>query len=154
MTASEAWALFGEGNGAANLAQMLARIAHYRRTPIAPGEDPLIGCVFIRDVCFFPPDESAPPPDFSANIVQGKSYDLSREPAATYFGDLIQRILGHAVDIDLAGPWNRQGPVFGDPRLALCVPKTCATWADAPQHAVGLVSRLAPGGRCRGPGVR
>jgi len=31
----------------------------------------------------------------------------------------------------------------------LCVPKTCATWADAPQHAVGLVSRLAPGGRCR-----
>jgi hypothetical protein len=36
----------------------------------------------------------------------------------------------------------------------VCVPKTCATWADAPQHAVGLVSRLAPGGRCRGPGVR
>jgi putative restriction endonuclease len=58
------------------------------------------------------------PPDFSANIVQGKSYDLSREPAATYFGDLIQRLLGHAVDIDLASPWNWQGPVFGDPRLA------------------------------------
>ena len=34
----------------------------------------------------------------------GKCYDLSREPAATYFGDLIQRLLGHAVDIDLAGP--------------------------------------------------
>jgi putative transposase len=31
----------------------------------------------------------------------------------------------------------------------LCVPKTCATWADAPQLAVGLVSPLAPGGRCR-----
>jgi hypothetical protein len=53
MTASEAWMLFGEGNGAARLEQMLARIGRYRRTPIAPGEDPVIGCVFIRDVCFF-----------------------------------------------------------------------------------------------------
>ena len=119
ITASEAWALFGEGNGAPSLEQMLARVGHYRRTPIAPGEDPVIGCVFIRDVCFFPPDESAPPPpDFAANIVQGKSYDLSRQPATAYFADLIQRMLGHTVDIELAGSWNRQGPVFGDPRLA------------------------------------
>ena len=29
------------------------------------------------------------------------------------------------------------------------MPKTCATWAYAPQHAVGFVPRLAPGGRCR-----
>ena len=43
MTASEAWALFGEGNGAPSLEQMLARVSHYRRTPIAPGEDPTIG---------------------------------------------------------------------------------------------------------------
>jgi HNH endonuclease len=119
MTASEAWALFGQGNGAASPEQMLARIGQYRRTPIAPGEDPLIGCVFIRDVCFFPPDESAPPPpDFAASIMQGKSYDLGREPAAAYFSDLLRRMLGYTVEIDLAGPWNRQGPVFGDPRLA------------------------------------
>ena len=50
--------------------------------------------------------------------MQGKSYDLSGEPAAAYFGDLIQRMLGHTVDIDFAGPWNQQGPVFGDPRMA------------------------------------
>jgi hypothetical protein len=80
------WPLFGEGNGAASLEQMLARIGPYRRAPIAPGEDPVIGCVFIRDVCFLPPDEAAPPPpDFSADIVQGKSYDLSQRPAAAYF---------------------------------------------------------------------
>jgi hypothetical protein len=30
----------------------------------------------------------------------------------------MQRMLGHAVETDRAGPWNRQGPVFGDPRLA------------------------------------
>ncbi len=32
----------------------------------------------------------------------------------------------------------------------LCVPKTCATWADAPQLTVGSVSRRASGGH--GPG--
>jgi Ca2+-transporting ATPase len=36
-----------------------------------------------------------------------------------------------------------------DAEQTLCVPKTFATWADAPQLAVGLVSPLAPGGRCR-----
>ncbi len=95
MTASKAWPLFGEGNGAATPEQMLAKIGRYRRAPIAPGEDPVIGCVFIQDVCFFPPDEAAPPPPgFSANIVQGKSYDLSQQPAAAYFSDLIERMLG------------------------------------------------------------
>src|SRR5690242_17390829 len=50
--------------------------------------------------------------------MQGKGYRLRPEPAAAYLGDLIQRVLGHTVEIDLAEPWNRPGPVFGDPRLA------------------------------------
>jgi len=29
---------------------MRARIKHYRREPIARGEDPVIGCVFVRDL--------------------------------------------------------------------------------------------------------
>jgi hypothetical protein len=33
---------------------------------------------------------------------------------------------------------------------SLWVPKTCATWADAPQLAVGSVSRLASGGHVSG----
>lgn len=117
MTASEAWAYFGDGNGTATLEQMLARIAHYRRTPLTPGEDPVIGCVFIRDVRFFPPDEvSAPPPEFARNVVQGKTYDLSSPSVSGYFRELI-RMLGVTVQIDFSEPWHRQGPVFGDPRL-------------------------------------
>ncbi len=117
MTASEAWDYFGEGNGTATLEQMLARIAHYRRTPLAPGEEPVIGCVFIRDVRFFPPDEvAAPPPEFARNLVQGKTYDLSSPSVSGYFRELI-RMLGVAVQIDFSEPWHRQGPVFGDPRL-------------------------------------
>jgi hypothetical protein len=109
LAASEAWMFFGEGNGAASLEQMLARIGRYRRTPIAPGEDPVVGCVLIRAVRFFSPDQSIPPPPgFAPNIVQGKGYDLGSEHAP-YFGDLMQRLLGIAVEIDPSRPWHRQG---------------------------------------------
>ena len=119
MRASEAWELFGEGNGAASMEQMLARIARYRRAMLAPGEDPVIGCVFIRDVCFFEPDEvMAPPPEFAANIVQGKTYDLASPVVASYFEDLMRRMLGISVEMDFSEPWHRQGPVFADPRLS------------------------------------
>ena len=75
---SEAWELFGEANGVASVEQMRARIGHYRRAPISAGEDPVIGCLFVRDVRFFPGDATAEaPPGFAPNIVQGKSYDLA-----------------------------------------------------------------------------
>ena len=47
-------------------------------------------------------------------------YDLETEPAATvaYFQDLVGRLLGTSMAVDLAGPWQRTGPVYGDPRLA------------------------------------
>ena len=118
LRASEAWQMFGEANGAATLEQMRARIAHYRREPIGPRDDPEIGCVFVRDVTFFPEDMSYdPPPGFAANIVQGKGYDLADRHVAGYFGDLMQLVLGRAVEIDFSQPWHHSGPVFGDPRL-------------------------------------
>lgn len=42
---------------------MRRRIAHYRRSELGP-RDPIIGCVMLRDVQFFPEDEILPaPPD-------------------------------------------------------------------------------------------
>jgi putative restriction endonuclease len=115
---SAAWELFGEGNGVDSLAQMRARVGKYRRQPIAPGEDPPIGCVFVRDTVFFPPDALAdPPPQFAANVVQGKSYDLADRSVAGYFSTLLARLLGGPAHLDLAWPWQRLGPVYGDPRL-------------------------------------
>lgn len=116
---SEAWELFGEANGVASLEQMRARIGHYRRTPIGAREDPVIGCLFVRDVRFFPPDAAAgPPPRFAPNIVQGKGYDLAVQPDMTYFAELMQMLLGAQIELDLSEPWHRSGPVLGDPRLA------------------------------------
>jgi hypothetical protein len=45
---------FGEANVIANVAKMRAPIGRYRRAPIGPCEDPVIGCLFVRDVPFFP----------------------------------------------------------------------------------------------------
>ncbi|MBC6467774.1 HNH endonuclease [Actinomadura alba] len=115
---SEAWEFFGEANGVDSLQQMRARIGHYRRAPMAVGEDPVIGCVFVRDTRFFPVGEEVdPPPDFASNIVQGKGYDLAAHAHAGYFEELVFRLLGHSVEIDFSQPWHRGGPVYGDPRL-------------------------------------
>ena len=40
---SLAWEAFGQGNGARSQEEVRSRISRYRRTPIAPGEDPTIG---------------------------------------------------------------------------------------------------------------
>jgi putative restriction endonuclease len=70
--------------------EMRARIGRYRRAPIEIGEDPLIGCLFVRDVRFFSNDAIAdPPPQFAPNIVQGKSYDLADPAVAGYFADTV-----------------------------------------------------------------
>jgi HNH endonuclease len=119
LTVSEAWDLFGAANGVANVEQMRARIGRYRRKPISLGEDPVIGCLFVRDTRFFPTGATMdPPPGFARNIVQGKSYNLAEPNVATYFEGLLQQLLGAVVEIDLSEPWHRTGPVFGDPRLA------------------------------------
>ncbi len=79
----------------------------------------MIGCLFVRDVRFFPDNGTAdPPPQFARNIVPGKSYDLADPAVAPYFADLLQLILGTEVEPDFSQPWHRPGPVFGDPRLA------------------------------------
>jgi putative restriction endonuclease len=112
---SEAWELFGEANGTADLLEMRSRIGRYRKAPIGPGEDPVIGSLFIRDVAFFS-DALGPPPEFALNIVQGKSYDLEEPRTASYFEEAMIRLLADAT-LDDGETWRRAGPVYGDPRL-------------------------------------
>lgn len=116
---SEAWQFFGEANGAESLSQMRARIGHYRKAPIGPGEDPEIGCIFVRNATFFPANATlAPPRGFATNIVQGKSYDMADSQTSGYFADLMHHVLGNRIEIDFTQPWQDTGPVFGDSRLA------------------------------------
>jgi putative restriction endonuclease len=43
------WDTFGEANGVRSLAEMRERIAHCRRSPIAPNENPTIGCIMLAE---------------------------------------------------------------------------------------------------------
>jgi len=115
---SAAWELFGERNGMSDVAQMRARVGHYRSAPLRPGDDPEIGCVFVRDVVFFPGgSEVQAPPGWASNLVQGKTFDLDATATRPYFDLLMTRLLGLEIELDQSEPWHRPGPVYGDPRL-------------------------------------
>lgn len=79
---SLAWEAFGQKNGAPDRATMHARIRKYRGADLGPdgrpNPDPPVGCRTILQPVFFPPETWVPvPSDWSPNIVQGKTYDLS-----------------------------------------------------------------------------
>lgn len=77
LTVAEAWEIHGESNGVASLAELTARIAHYRKSP--PDARAQIGCVLLRNLFFTEPGGTVdPPPDFAPNIVRFKGYELGR----------------------------------------------------------------------------
>ncbi|MFD6949088.1 restriction endonuclease [Nocardiopsis sp. TSRI0078] len=122
---SEAWASFGEGNGRSSLNELRDALNVYRRKegkpPIRTDEDPLIGCIMLRDPVFFPESTTfAPPPDFSKNLVQGKGYDnIEASVLADYFAPIADRVLAEGADAALGeesedtDTWRHDGPTRG-----------------------------------------
>ena len=134
---SEAWELFGESNGVPGLPVMRQRVGRYRREPLRPGQDPVIGCVFIRDTRFFAPgDEAGAPPQFAISVVQGKSHDLADSAHAGYFADLLDRLLGGHVDLDLnlGQPWHRDGPRVRRPSAGAATPRAALVPGRRPRR--------------------
>ncbi|MFQ5792195.1 MAG: HNH endonuclease [Acidobacteriota bacterium] len=105
------WDAFGEKNGAASYAEMRRRIAKYRRAEEDPREDYRVGCILLQQPVFFDrSDWIAIPADFSRNIVQGKSYDLTKAPGR----ELWQEIEGRLRTLRLPR-YGETGPMYGDP---------------------------------------
>ncbi len=126
---SEAWAAFEEGNGRKDLTEVREAINGYRaknKIPrIGPGEDPLIGCVMLRDPVFLPEEETfGPPPGWAYSLVQGRSYEDITDPEhADYFAPIVKRVLGQKPEEALAedehavaATWEHHGPMFGEAR--------------------------------------
>ena len=128
LRASEAWECFGQANGVASLAELVARVRQYRRGEVE--DNPWIGCVMLDDVLFFDDAvELAPPRSFAKNIVQGKGYELDGpevdSDAERLFGLLLA---GGGTGVVAAGAAGGDGaaggvaavpgPVFGDPTVA------------------------------------
>lgn len=116
---SRAWEFFDEGNGVASYEALVQRIQTITGESLDEIGDREIGCVLLRDLRFFPPEEQlSSPPSFAANIVQGKSFTYPGEDAV--IDAVVQRILsreswptGFDVDVDR----ENLGPTHGAQRL-------------------------------------
>jgi len=86
---SLAWEAFQVGNGARDLFEMRTRVEKYRRAQPSAHEDYTIGCILLEQPFFLPREQWIPiPNDWSPNIVQGKTYDLTAEPGRTLWNEL------------------------------------------------------------------
>lgn len=89
---SLAWEAFQNGNGALDLFEMRTRVEKYRRVPPSAHDDYTIGCILLEQPFFLPREQWIPiPQDWSPNIVQGKTYDLTVEPGRTIWTKLQTR---------------------------------------------------------------
>jgi len=89
---SLAWEAFQVGNGALDLFEMRTRVEKYRRVPPSAHDDYTIGCILLEQPFFLPREQWIPiPQDWSPNVVQGKTYDLTVEPGRTIWTKLQTR---------------------------------------------------------------
>jgi putative restriction endonuclease len=109
-----AWEAFGEKNGAPSYEIMRERIEKYRRIPPAPYEEYIIGCILLTQPFFFDRADWIPAPeDFSKNIVQGKTYDLT----TGYGRELWDAVQARLARLEATRAGEPTSPVYGDPVL-------------------------------------
>jgi putative restriction endonuclease len=107
---SVAWDAFQEKNGAPDLLEMRQRIEKYRRIRPAPHEDYEIGNILLEQPFFFDRDQWFPVPDWHANIVRGKGYDLTTE-----VGRSLQQQVEARLRTRLFETVGEKGPRYGEP---------------------------------------
>jgi len=97
-----AWDSFQEKNGANSLLEMRQRIAKYRRTEDL-FEDFIIGCILLEQPFFLDKSEWIPVPEWSPNIVRGKTFGMDSEPGKSIWSKLqlmlSKRQLTHEPDL-------------------------------------------------------
>lgn len=117
---SLAWKTFQEKNGAVSLLEMRRRTEKYRRTKPAPFEDYKIGCIILTQPFFFPRDQWIPiPPDFSLNIVQGKTYDLTQGHGLFLRKQVQERLIGIGEPIVESNIMREPGSRYGEPLIVM-----------------------------------
>jgi putative restriction endonuclease len=78
---SLAWDSFKEANGARSFSAMRNLVTRHRHHVASSSEDYKIGCILLEQPFFLPRESWIPvPADWKSNIVQGRRYDLTKEP--------------------------------------------------------------------------
>lgn len=116
---SLAWETFREANGAESLDEVRVRIAKYRKHPIAPTEDPLIGCILLEEPFFFEERDWIPTPvDFKGPTQVGKGYDMESGTGLMLWREVTLRLI--QAKIKSLGPATvaaQESSRFGKPQL-------------------------------------
>jgi putative restriction endonuclease len=109
---SFAWQAFGEKNGAADYATFAESIRAYRaRTERERQPDPRIGCLILSEPFFLDEEDWVPsPPDWSANIVQGKTYETAEPVGAS----LWQEVTMALVSAEAREVWQPAAPLVAE----------------------------------------
>lgn len=113
---SRAWDFFGEGNGVGSIEELIARLCAITGESSDDLGDREIGCVLLRDTWFLNENELLPAPKtFSANIVQGKSYEYPGEDAI--IDAIVEGVFSHEESSEpILENVKSLGPTHGNPR--------------------------------------
>jgi putative restriction endonuclease len=113
MPCSLAWEAFGEANGAANLTQMRARIAKYRKVDPADRSDFVIGCRILTQPFFWPEPFWIPVPEsWHPNTVSFKVFPTD-EPDGYRLWEAVQ----NSMQVNLSGGFAEEQARYGEPTL-------------------------------------
>ena len=117
LSGREAWDAFGEANGAASLADVVARVGKYVQTP--PGQSlsraHRIGCILLAAPVFFPREMWVPgPADWSDNTVTGKTYDTASGEGKRVWQECLDRAATLSQALGLATPSEHPTGISGD----------------------------------------
>ena len=109
---SLAWEAFGIANGAVDFTQMRTRVERYRRQGHEQFTDYTVGCILLEQPFFLNENQWIPvPADWSPNIVQGRSYEITAGPGLTLWTQL-QAAVGTPLEI------REEGARYGPPTLS------------------------------------
>jgi putative restriction endonuclease len=116
-----AWESFEKMNGASTKAEMLGAISRYRKDPTVDRAGQYeIGCLLIAQPRFFSkPEWIRQPADWSAPIVQGKSYDLISGEGKRIYEECLSRTSPLSNPFAPAEPFAQapHGERYGEPTL-------------------------------------
>jgi len=116
---SLAWQAFGVKNGAGSLLQM-KRLIERRRSKASFFEDYKIGCILLEQPFFFGRHDWIPiPPDFSLNIVQGKTYDLEQGHGLQLWQEVLLRLTSMRYPFRDVQGVAEPGARYGEPLIVL-----------------------------------
>lgn len=117
---SLAWKAFENKNGAESFEKFSELIYNLRKTSYLQEPDPIISCNILSSPFFFDENEWIPtPPDWSPNIVQGKTYDTDTSIGRGIYYQVQNRLKTHNYgEINLVQDED-QSSRYGKPSLIL-----------------------------------